>query len=334
MTGSPPAPPRATTAPSGYAFDNDSPHSAHHHASLEGALDPLTLGHLRDAGVARGMHCLEIGAGAGSVSRGLLGLVSPGGTVTATDIKPGRIAPEPGLTVLTHDVVTDPLPEGAYDIVVARLVLQHLPERQAVLRRLADALVPGGLLQVDEFDAGHEPCLLAPTPEDARLYERFTTAKAELMRAGGGDPTWGRRAAAALREAGLTGLRIRPHVLLRAPGTPALGLQLHHLAHLAPRLLDSGFTRAELDRLGAMMRAPEFAAATGVLYSVQGRRPLRTTAVDDTPAVQGHRPLRTPSVDGTPAVQGRRPLRTPAVDGTPVVPGGTTRDSTPSTEAT
>ncbi|MFD4375929.1 class I SAM-dependent methyltransferase [Streptomyces sp. NPDC058486] len=276
MTARPSVPPPATPGPSGYVFDNDSPHSDRHHASLEEALDPLTLGHLREAGVAPGMRCLEIGAGAGSVSRGLLRLVSPGGTVTATDIKPGRIAPETGLTVLAHDVVTDPLPRGAYDVVVARLVLQHLPERQAVLRRLADALVPGGLLQIDEFDAGHEPCLLAPTPDDARLYERFTTAKTTLMRAGGGDPTWGRRAAAALRETGLTGLRIRPHVLLRAPGTPALGLQLHHLAHLAPRLLDSGFTPADLDRLGAMMRDPGFAAATGVLYSVQGRRPART----------------------------------------------------------
>ncbi|MEU3397314.1 methyltransferase [Streptomyces filamentosus] len=272
------------TPPQGYVFDNDSPHSARHHASLEEALDPLTLGHLREAGVAPGMDCLEIGAGAGSVARGLLRLVGPGGTVTATDVKPGRIAPEPGLTVLAHDVVTDPLPEAGYDVVVARLVLQHLPERQAVLRRLVRALRPGGLLQVDEFDAGHEPCLLAPSPADARLYERFTTAKSALMRAGGGDPAWGRRAPAALREAGLTGLRIRPHVLLRAPGTPALGLQLHHLDHLAPRLLDGGFTAAELDRLHAMMRDPEFAAATGVLYSVQGRRPLRTPAADGSPA--------------------------------------------------
>lgn len=270
MTAPPPP------APSGYVFDNDSPHSARHHASLEGALDPLTLGHLREAGVTPGMDCLEIGAGAGSVSYALLRLVTPGGTVTATDIKPGRIAPAPGLTVLDHDVVTDPLPEEAYDLVVARLVLQHLPERQAVLARLVRALRPGGLLQVDEFDAGHEPCLLAPSPEDARLYERFTTARTDLMRAAGGDPTWGRRAPAALREAGLTGLRIRPHVLVRAPGTPALGLQLHHLAHLAPRLLDAGFTPVELDRLGALMRDPGFAAATGVLYSVQGRRPART----------------------------------------------------------
>ncbi|WP_188269680.1 MULTISPECIES: methyltransferase [unclassified Streptomyces] len=292
MAGSQPAPHPATPtpapapapAPRGYAFDNDSPHSARHHASLEGALDPLTLGHLRAAGTAPGMRCLEIGAGAGSVSRALLRLVSPGGTVTATDLKPGRIAPEPGLTVLAHDVVADPLPGGPYDIVVARLVLQHLPERQAVLARLAEALVPGGLLQIDEFDAGHEPCLLAPSPEDARLYERFTTAKTALMRAGGGDPTWGRKVPEALRAAGLTGLSVRPHVLVRAAGTPALGLQLHHLAHLAPRLLDSGFTPAELDRLGAVMRDPEFAAATGVLYSVQGRRPLRTPTPDSIPS--------------------------------------------------
>ncbi|MGW0362729.1 class I SAM-dependent methyltransferase [Streptomyces sp. NPDC002990] len=268
----------ATTASRGYVFDNDSPHSARHHACLEEALDPLTLGHLREAGASPGMRCLEIGAGAGSIARGLLRLVSPGGTVTATDVKPGRIAPAPGLTVLAHDVVTDPLPESAYDIVVARLVLQHLPERQAVLRRLSGALRPGGLLQIDEFDAGHEPCLLAPSADDVLLYERFTEAKATLMRAAGGDPTWGRRAAAAVRDAGLTAVRVRPHVLLRAPGTPALGLQLHHLAHLAPRLLDSGFTPAELDRLDTLMHDPGFAAVTGVFYSVQGHRPARTPA--------------------------------------------------------
>ncbi|MFF8414798.1 class I SAM-dependent methyltransferase [Streptomyces omiyaensis] len=299
MTASPPAPSPAR-APHGYAFDNDSPHSAAHHASLEGALDPLTLGHLRDGAVGPGMVCLEIGAGAGSVAHGLLRMVAPGGTVTATDVKPGRITAAPGLTVLAHDVVTDPLPESAYDVVVARLVLQHLPRRQDVLRRLVRALRPGGLLQVDEFDAAHEPCLLAPTPQDAALYERFTTAKATLMRAGGGDPTWGRRAPAALREAGLTALRIRPHVLLRAAGTPALGLQLHHLAHLAPRLRDSGFTPAELDRLDALMRDPGFAAATGVLYSVQGRRPLRTPAAGDAPeAPRDTTPDTTPSPEAT-----------------------------------
>ncbi|WP_234312745.1 MULTISPECIES: methyltransferase [unclassified Streptomyces] len=262
------------TAPAhGYVFDNDSPHSGDHHRYLEEALDPLTLGRLADAGAGPGMRCLEVGAGAGSVARRLAALVAPGGHVTATDLKPGRIAPAPGLTVLAHDIVTDPLPDTGYDLIVARLVLQHLPERQTVLGRLAGALRPGGLIQVDEFDAEHEPCLLAPTEDDARLYGRFTAAKTALMRASGGDPGWGRRVAAALREAGFTAIDIRPHVLLRAPGTPALGLQLHHLAHLAPRLAEHGFTPAELARLRRLMTGPGFAAATGVLYSVQARRP-------------------------------------------------------------
>ncbi|MBQ0825523.1 class I SAM-dependent methyltransferase [Streptomyces tagetis] len=275
------APPGSVPA-RGYVFDNDSPHSGDHHRYLEEALDPLTLGRLTEAGAGPGMRCLEIGAGAGSVARRLAGIVAPGGHVTATDLKPGRIAPAPGLTVLAHDIVNDPLPDAGYDLIVARLVLQHLPRRRAVLGRLARALRPGGLIQVDEFDAGHEPCLLAPTEDDARLYERFTAAKTALMRASGGDPSWGRRAPAALRDAGFTGIDIRPHVLLRAPGTPALGLQLHHLAHLAPRLAENGFTPAELARLRRLMTGPGFAAATGVLYSVQARRPpARETSDSD-----------------------------------------------------
>ncbi|MCW5249620.1 class I SAM-dependent methyltransferase [Streptomyces sp. SHP 1-2] len=265
--------PHTAAPPRGYVFDNDSQHSADHHRHLEHALDPLTLDRLTGAGIAPGMRCLEVGAGAGSVARALARLVAPGGRVTATDLKPGRIAPAPGLTVLAHDIVTDPLPEAEYDVVVARLVLQHLPRRREVLGRLARALRPGGLIQIDEFDADHEPCLLAPTEEDARLYERFTAAKAALMRASGGDPGWGRRAAGELRDAGFTAIGIRPHVLVRAPGTPALGLQLHHLAQLAPRLAGHGFAPAELARLRALMDDPGFAAATGVLYSVQARRP-------------------------------------------------------------
>jgi chemotaxis methyl-accepting protein methylase len=43
-----------------------------------------------------------------------------------------------------HDVAADPVPENAYDLIHARLVLVHLPERDRVLATLAAALRPGG----------------------------------------------------------------------------------------------------------------------------------------------------------------------------------------------
>jgi len=57
---------------------------------------------------------------------------------------PGHGAP--GVDVRRIDVAADELPRGAFDFVHTRHVLIHLPSRDEVLARLADALRPGGVL--------------------------------------------------------------------------------------------------------------------------------------------------------------------------------------------
>jgi len=56
------------------------------------------------------------------------------------------------------NIVNDPLPEAAFDLVHTRLVLVHLPERDRVLERLIAALKPGGWIAADELDACSAPC--------------------------------------------------------------------------------------------------------------------------------------------------------------------------------
>ena len=52
-----------------------------------------------------------------------------------------------------HDVTDDvPLPGAPFDLVYARLLLFHLPQRVAVLRRLWEAVAPGGHLVVQDYD--------------------------------------------------------------------------------------------------------------------------------------------------------------------------------------
>ncbi|MGI5472458.1 methyltransferase [Streptomyces sp. CA-132043] len=258
----------------GYVFDNDSAHSREQHRCLAAAYDPVTLERLAATGVGDGWRCLEIGSGGGSVARWLAGRVAPAGEVLATDVKPHHIPETPRLTVAAHDVVTDPLPEAAFDLVVARLVLQHLPERLAVLDKLVRALKPGGLLQIDEFDTSYEPPLLAPDARAAELYSAFLRAKAAAMRAGGGDPHWGRRVPAAMRAAGLVDIDPLPFIELRHARSAGLRLQLHHTYHLRDKLLAEGMTEGELEEVRALMRDPSFRAASSILYSTQGRRPL------------------------------------------------------------
>ncbi|MFJ3143105.1 methyltransferase [Streptomyces halstedii] len=265
--------PTATQPAAGYVFDNATEHSTEQHRCLAAAYDPVTLPRLAATGVGPGWHCLEVGAGGGSVARWLAGRVGPDGSVLATDVDPRHISPAPHLDVRAHDLVNDPLPQDRYDLVVARLVLQHLPERRAVLGKLVRALRPGGVLQIDEFDTSYEPPLLSSDPEAERLYTAFLTAKSAAMRAGGGDPHWGRRVPDALRSAGLVDLDVRPYVEVRHAGSPSLQLQLHHTHHLRERLLAQGMTDRQLDRVREIMRDPGFLAASSVLYSTRGRRP-------------------------------------------------------------
>ncbi|MEV5986153.1 methyltransferase domain-containing protein [Streptomyces sp. NPDC052051] len=262
----PPVPARAV-------FGNGTAHSRDQHRCLEAAYDPVTLPRLAAAGVAPGWHCLEIGAGGGSVARWLADRVAPGGSVLATDRDIRDLAPGPNLEVAALDVARDPLPEEAYDLVVARLVLQHVPSRDAVLRGLVRALRPGGVLQIDEIDASYEPPLLTPDAAAEELYVRFLRAKAAALRAAGGDPHWGRRVPSALRAAGLTAIDVHLNIDVRHAEDPGLGLQSNHTRNLRGRLVEQGMTDEDLDRVRQLMRDPSFRAASSVFYSVQGRRP-------------------------------------------------------------
>jgi SAM-dependent methyltransferase len=52
-----------------------------------------------------------------------------------------------------HDLTAGvPIPGGPFDLVYARLLLFHLPQRVAVLARLWDAVAPGGHLIVQDYD--------------------------------------------------------------------------------------------------------------------------------------------------------------------------------------
>ncbi|WP_246113394.1 class I SAM-dependent methyltransferase [Streptomyces montanus] len=257
----------------GYVFDNANTQAVEQHRCLAASLDPITTSRLAATGVRAGWNCLEVGAGGGSVARWLADRVAPAGEVVATDINPDHLRARPGLRVLRHDVVRDPLPEEAFDLVHARLVLLHLPEREAVLAKLVRALRPGGLLQLDEFDIDYGPVLLAPSRGAAELYERFLAAKARMFADAGADGSWGRHAAAAMRAAGLADIDPVPYLVPWRAGSPGVDLLIHHTHHLRDRFIAAGLTDAELADVREVMRHPDFRASSCAIYSVQGRRP-------------------------------------------------------------
>lgn len=262
-----------TSAPAHYQHAFDRSGTNEQYRCLTDSLDAISTSRLAETGVTAGWDCLEVGCGGGSLARWLADRVSPTGSVLATDVATDVVADRPNLTVLEHDIRSEPLDEGRYDLVVARLVLQHLPQREAVLDALVRALKPGGRLQIDEFDTSYEPVLVAPSERAAALYEKFLRAKTDLMRAYGGDPRWGRQVAGAMRAAGLVEVDPRPHVRTRAPGSPDLRLQENHTRQLRDSLVSAGMTEAELAEVRDVMRDPAFCACSSIFYSVHGRKP-------------------------------------------------------------
>jgi SAM-dependent methyltransferase len=113
-------------------------------------------------GPAPGSRCLDAGCGPGVTMRQLAQRVGPLGRVIGIDVDEdlgahsvARLREEGHLQceLRVHDLRSAaPIPGAPYDLVYARLVLFHLPERVAVLGRLWDAVAPGGHLVVQDYD--------------------------------------------------------------------------------------------------------------------------------------------------------------------------------------
>jgi SAM-dependent methyltransferase len=166
--------------------------------------DPATTSYLERIGVAEGWRCLEVGGGGGSIAAWLCERVGEQGRVVATDVEPRflRLLDRSNLEVLEHDIVSDDLP-GTFDLVHAREVLCHLPEREAVLAKLVRAVRPGGWILIEDVDVSTD----RPDPDaseaERALYEKVTGAIYAFLERRGLDLYFGARMASLLERLGL-----------------------------------------------------------------------------------------------------------------------------------
>jgi SAM-dependent methyltransferase len=258
-----------------YLLDNRRDEAADRFTALAALYDPMTIGHLDTIGIGEGSRCLEIGAGGGSMVRHLSERVGPTGRVLATDVEPRFLEPLRELTnvdVARHDVVADPLPEGEFDLVHARLVLIHIPERLAVLRRLVAALRPGGWLLLEDADGrSAREAFLDPADDDERLANRLRAGLIAFFEEGGLDFSFGRSLLRLLREHGLVGVAGDAYL----PFSPAVRtLDRSNFLQLREQLIERGLvTEEDLQRYLARLDDAEFPLAGIPMVSAWGRRP-------------------------------------------------------------
>ena len=265
-----------TTFHSSYALDNDDEWADSHHALLSLLWDESTIRETLKFGSLGGKRCLEIGAGVrGRFALWLADEVGEHGFVLATDIQPRNIPVHPSLTVMVHDLTSGVPLDGTWDYIHARLVLAHIPQRRAIISHLANILAPGGVLLTEDWSPQPDNMVMrAPTMRAKDLYTRFQKALTEeVFMESGVDPSWARRAHAAMVDEGLVDVRTSIHSEAWTGGEPGTELIYGTIDQLRHRLLATGITNDELGEVKELLDDPNFVLAGHLMFSTSGRKP-------------------------------------------------------------
>jgi SAM-dependent methyltransferase len=274
--------PTASTQTPSYDFDPTWDRETERLRTNEAIWDPGTFERLEQAGVGPGWRCLEIGAGAGSTASWLAARVRQGisaagpgtgpGLVVATDLEIGRLTglKECGAEVLRHDIRTEELPGESFDLVHARMLVQHLPDRPAAVGRMIRALRPGGLLFLEDTDS--LPLFRSATSED--FLQDVRIAGYGLMRRSGHEPRGGHFDLQMMLDAGLTGVRAEGRVVMVDGGSPQARHYMLWLEYMRPRIVGAGLLdEARIDAALTEMADPGNRWLSQVMISVFGTRP-------------------------------------------------------------
>ncbi|MFJ3773098.1 class I SAM-dependent methyltransferase [Streptomyces sp. NPDC090075] len=240
-------------------------------AALADACDPATLAVLDALPLAQDSRCLDVGAGLGTIARRLLARC-PQGRVTAADLDTRFLdgTADPRLDVRRLDVRTADLPAGSFDLIHARNLLAHLPDRERVLTRLVGWLAPGGFLYVEDVSF---------FPVDSSPHTAYRT----LMRAGlatvgrtvGSDlDGWARSYPAPLLARGLTDVGLRVHCGPVTADSPDGVLWRRSLEQVRDAIVDGGAaTGRQVEEGLACFADPAFTDLAPALVAAWGRAP-------------------------------------------------------------
>lgn len=263
------------TPSQGYLLDNAAQQTGGRFSGLDAGLDQNTQAHLSALGIAAGWRCLEVGAGSGSIARWMAEQAGAHGHVLATDIDTRWIQGNglSQLEVQRHDVIADPLAQGEFDLVHARLVLSWLPTRDAVVSRLVAALRPGGWLVVEDFDSVLHHCL-DPLNDDERVFDKVTDAFGEALQRRGADTTWARTLPHRLASAGLQDVGAAGHLTIYHGGSPASQVWVANISQVGDVLIQAGLiTAGERDTFLRLAQDPSFVGNHPLLITAWGKKP-------------------------------------------------------------
>jgi ubiquinone/menaquinone biosynthesis C-methylase UbiE len=177
-------------------------------------LHPLTRRLLEEAGITAGMRVLDLGCGPGDVSLIAASLVGETGNVLGVDANASVLhlaaarAQDAGLTHVSFQAldIRELTLDQEYDAIVGRLIWPYVPDRAALLHRLAQHLRPGGIVACQEYDLPETSDLFYPP---SRLWEQTYAWIRQAYQMTGAELRMGMRLYGTFLEAGFPAPQLR-----------------------------------------------------------------------------------------------------------------------------
>jgi SAM-dependent methyltransferase len=168
--------------------------------------EPLTRRTLVKAGIKKGMHCLDVGCGAGSVTRLLAEIVGKKGQVIGTDVEEKYLQycrgykAQPSVNFIQDDIINSKLAKETFDIIYSRFMFVHLKDARKAIHSMKQLVKEGGSMIIEELDHAPDSWLCYPESSSVdTLREIYVT----LVKKAGGDPFAGRKIYSLAVEASL-----------------------------------------------------------------------------------------------------------------------------------
>jgi ubiquinone/menaquinone biosynthesis C-methylase UbiE len=243
-------------------------------------MQDATEAFLLRAGLASGARCLDLGCGQGQITIAMARVAGLDGRIVGADIDRAALADarlaarRQGVAVefITADAC-EPIADGKFDLVFARLLLSHLVDPMVALRGMSTAVRSSGVVAVEDLLTGtlrSEPPRLA--------LESLRDVYEATVRSHGGDPSIGPRLRAMFLATGLEA--VSEHTVVNRMRST---YEKMFLAELIPNMrhavLEAGAaTEKEIDDIrlgvGEAAREPSTVFYQARMYQVSGRRPV------------------------------------------------------------
>lgn len=235
---------------------------------LEKILDPASRRRILATGLTEGWHCLEVGAGAGSIMNWMSEEVGQSGKVTAIDLDTRFIN---NISLTNVDVIEADINQIAlddtFDLIHGRNILIHIANYQATIMKMLQLLKPGGWLVLEETDFSAAQ-FISGTPSEDQAVTRVNQAICQMFTAQGKDYAIGIKLPALLQQLGLKQLQIENDVPIVSGGSDVATMMKLSALGLAEKYIATG--RATMADIQKYCQFAENPTSWGVYLATVG----------------------------------------------------------------